>query len=308
MLNPTSEEGAAMEKFFLKNITLDALHKKEISKESYLQIKSSSLTLTGALEIEKKYHIFIKNHKEFELEILTSTLNSSIHHMTAYGNILKTTLDLNARLMNLLSSARAYFDQTPKDVTRFIDKSKRTEDTVKSLIKSNKESNNSFRFIEELRNHSQHYGLPIHTLVIDMKKDNDTNNIAHSIDCKCQKDILLEDTRFKGALDQMPDDIDIIMHIREYASTLSDMHTYIRKEICEHAKLARKLITETISSFNEDFNYNAQHLEMYHIKSGIKIEKRNIFLHWDNERLELEKHNQSLGSMKRRYITSKLNS
>jgi hypothetical protein len=70
-------------------------------------------------------------------------------------------LDINRRLMNLLSSARSYLDHTETDLKRRFGSKSTQANTFGSLTSQLYDKHFSYRFLSRFRNFVQHCGLPL---------------------------------------------------------------------------------------------------------------------------------------------------
>ena len=135
-------------------------------------------------------------------------------------------LDLNRLILNLLSSIRTYLDHTETRLKRtFKDKSSEVE-LFKRLTSEAFDGHFAYRFLEKLRNYSQHCGLPTgEVTIIDDEK-------GHSIKLSLLRDSLLTNFDSWGAiikpeLEVQEDKFDIIPLLEKKVELLKEINQKI---------------------------------------------------------------------------------
>ncbi len=89
-------------------------------------------------------------------------------------------------------------DQIGQHVVKIIGNSSQTKQKIKSLFSSEYDNNPEYKFMEELRNYSQHEGIPVKwtTLNCSATESDDERNIEFSVEFGVEKSEL-ENSDFK---------------------------------------------------------------------------------------------------------------
>jgi hypothetical protein len=86
----------------------------EISEDEFLKFKSTQENLLAVLNIEATFDLLLENYAEFECNFLGLSFRLSL--FGEHREPLWAYREMNRRITNLLSSARLYLDQVPKDL------------------------------------------------------------------------------------------------------------------------------------------------------------------------------------------------
>ncbi len=278
---------------------------ESIHKEYYERLVTAKNILTSALSIEEKYEIFIRNYYELEKELLCISLQKMLSRVNDDSCVFDKMISIDLRVMNLLSSARAYIDHGLNELTNIGDGSKCNP--MKNWREKYKKENASFYFVEHLRNHVQHKGLAVHNITSQSKWIENFKSLEHSCTFIVKKNILEKNLNFcKRALNNMQDEIDLFEYLREYVGVLSVIHDSIRNEISSVVDNSRLIIETAIEDYSNKFNWNSVGLTAQHSKSGTIIDSVVLQLNWDDVRLELRKKNRPLKALEKQHITGKL--
>jgi len=151
-------------KYFLKINSINQNSELSIDQERFKQLQTSRSVLLHALAIEEKYEIIISNFLELEREAVNISISNIYRSHVECKNFFGIRLNLNIRLINLLTSARLYRDQLLSHICACIPDKVSTKEEVKTLFSTEYGSSFEYRFMEALRNYVQHEGLPVHFL------------------------------------------------------------------------------------------------------------------------------------------------
>lgn len=146
---------------FIRAITTNNC--QEITCERFEFLKTLKTSLSEALAIEEKYEFIISNYLDLEREAIGLAVSHMVTDQTEYSDFFEALLSLNKHVVNLLSAVKLYNDQIASHVSRCT-RNPETEVIVKQAQCTEYDNNFNYRFMEALRNHSQHYGGPVHTV------------------------------------------------------------------------------------------------------------------------------------------------
>jgi len=88
----------------------------QIDRVRFKVLEKSQSILHNALVIEEKYEIVISNYSELEREALRILTSNMLRDSPRYPEFFDIQLNLNIRLINLLTSVRLYRDQLESSV------------------------------------------------------------------------------------------------------------------------------------------------------------------------------------------------
>ncbi|MDZ7643233.1 MAG: hypothetical protein U5K76_02735 [Woeseiaceae bacterium] len=91
-------------KYILIKAVLGQMPQLDIDETRYKALEAARDVLSNALAIEEKYEIVIANYLDFEKELLDKAVGNMARGLGDYGDFFELRLDLNKRLVNLLTS------------------------------------------------------------------------------------------------------------------------------------------------------------------------------------------------------------
>lgn len=292
-------------KYILRKDVLDNVPEIEISEENYSAYKEAKKTLSNCLAIEEKYEILISNYLDFEKQILDITTTSMIRDHINYSDFFDVRLGLNIRLVNLLTSARLYVDHLHRHVRSCSPPLSEAKTFVKSLLGKEYDENPEYRFMEALRNYVQHYGIPVH-LISSERRRTDEGLLEHSVELTAQKASLEQDGEFKKkVLNEIQDKIDLKISTRSYMESLSKVHQAVRDFIEESVQKARLKLEDAHNQYRAVFTGNQVSLSAFMLGDQGRLESVPLLLDWDDVRIKLQKRNQRLINLRKRFATGK---
>ena len=197
-------------RYVLRKAVLGIVPEIEITKENYLALRDAREVLANALAIEEKYEILILSYLELEKQILNDTAHSMVRDNTEYSDFFDIRVALTVRLVTFLTSARLYIDQLSRHVRDCAPDL--TSESMKTIFSKEYDANPEYRFMEALRNHVQHRGLPIHWMSHGGRWTDVGENglLEYSMELSSQRSFLEEDVKFnKSVLQELDDKIDL---------------------------------------------------------------------------------------------------
>ncbi|WP_461211577.1 hypothetical protein [Desulfocurvus sp. DL9XJH121] len=295
-----------MNEFIVAIHALGRFPEIKITEEEYIEIKRSKLILKNFFEIENLYEILITNYYNFEKESLVISLDQMLLNEFNYKIAYEQRMRINRVIMNLLSSLRSYIDQSPKCIASCFDNDIQIENKEKKRFLDKRKSDFNFGFVESLRNHVQHNGLPIHLFTSHSKWTDDFENMEFWNSFSVKKEYIVCDIKFnKQIIDKMPEKIDILDSIRRYISDLSFLHDEIRHDYAHFVSNSRALLGGYIEEYIKKSNGQSIGLTAMRKSEGKFVDPVPIILEWDNVREELEKKHTPLANLTKRCVTNR---
>lgn len=279
----------------------------EIDKVHAENIIRAKWFLIELLSMEEKYDIIIQNYKEFELLILELTLNHQLYRGKDWSDIKGELLEVNRKLINVLTSTKLYIDQLKHSAKIVFESSSQDVQTLDNYISAQYDSNPSYRFFEALRNHVQHRDLPIHRIRYNENVYDETKELSEfNINVHCLVKNLMADKKFKKQVlvdlgSQDKDYIDIKYHLRKYIQSIGIINDFVRERAESKAEEKENLICSLLDSYG---CYNKPYTKLSII---IESESRSedIFIDFKERRRYLQKRNKSLIGLHRLSLTNK---
>ena len=295
--------------YILRKAVLDAVPEVEIERAEFEDLKSAREILADAFAIEEKYEIVVSNFLALEKQLLEVAVTSAVRDTLSYGEFFETRSALNICLVNLLTATKLYLDQLPQHIADCVPNNGDVADTVKRRCSEEYDKNFEYRFMEALRNHVQHRGIPIHSIRQNSHwtSFDEYGRMEFSVYIAAQRDVLESDGKFKKAvLAEMTQDVNLLAAARKYIESLSLIHQFVRDLISVSITTARTLIESAHTKYSKVFDGSLIGLAALEVgEEGVRLSVP-LLLEWDDVRLQLQKRNRQLVNMAKRYVTSKV--
>ncbi len=279
-----------------------------INESKFEQLKQAKECLSEILSFEEKYELLLSNYMELEKECLLISAQNMVYEDNEYMNFFDIKLLFNQRIVNLLTTSRLYIDQLSQHI-----KACNLNIDIKSFFSYEYDNNFEYRFMEALRNYVQHRGLAVHFTSIgsNWTSLDDDGEIQFKTRVYTKKDEVEKDSAFKKSVaKEMPDKVDIIYASRSYIESISKVHCNIRKILSDVAISSRQIVEEIIHEYEKTSNGKSIGLGIVCLENNGKydeiLDKFYITLEWDNIRIKLERKNQSLVNLRKRFVSSSI--
>jgi hypothetical protein len=279
-----------------------------ISDAEFQRIKAARNTLANGLAIEQIYDLLVGNYLEFEKELLSRAADAMVKLETEYKDVYEVQLAFNRRLANFLGSAKMYIDQLPQELLSDNAFPGISTSAVKEVFSSQYDASAEYRFMEALRNHVQHQGLPVHWVQFNHAAEGsgDLQRTTVSIEIVFRKGELRRKDKFKASvLSEIGDLVDIKMTTRVYMQCLSRAHGMLRVAIHDALDEARTVYQQSIDTYRDANPGEYIGLNAFSHKNEFGQERIPIFLEWDDVRQKLDTTNRILLGLASTYVTSR---
>jgi hypothetical protein len=246
--------GAAMLKMTIPAI--GSFPELEISFEEYKNIIKSRNNLFEILAIEEKFDFIVGNYYDLEKAILDETLKDYIYNTNGILPIYQTGREISRRILNYLSSAKLFLDQVGTNLSKI---GGYNLSELKDIVKKTRQTNMNFIILETLRNHMQHYGIPLtsgrgNSRITGKKK----NIFIHYNQLSINIDEFFKDTKVRKDLSNIIDrekKLDLNQVLRTYFEDLSLLTITIREKIDDIYKMAVETIDGNIAKYAEVYPF-----------------------------------------------------
>jgi hypothetical protein len=148
-------------KHFLRIHALSAFPELQIDEARFRKLKESRSIMSAAIVLEEIYDILISNYLRIEQLLVEMAASQMVQIRFDYIDFFEGRSSFNTAFVNLLTSARLYVDQVRSRANACAPDAKGIGQEIKALLSAEYDSSPSYRFMEALRNHVQHAGLPV---------------------------------------------------------------------------------------------------------------------------------------------------
>lgn len=167
-------------KYFINSLVDFRKTKFEISKEEFDQYDMARETVN---ECTKIHEIFF--HAAESFEALEAAYWRISHNFLMYGHlrsidVYKVSYEYSKYIFSFLSATRLYLDTIDKGVSR-IPRAEVTAKQIAAFRSEQYDKSYSYRIMEQIRNHSQHRGLPTTRFKFSSKRDVEKNQTLHGV-------------------------------------------------------------------------------------------------------------------------------
>jgi hypothetical protein len=225
------------DQYFVGQLFFNSGPSLEISKDEYDRALAAVDALLHAIDAEEKFDSLLENYRELEDFMLgqafQSLLSTQIDDNVWFQSVRATTA---RKLSNFMSSVRLYQDSVERHA-RAITGDAETASKVHEEKSRQYDSRASYRTLEALRNHAQHYALPVHGITVARSKTPDLEYLDHEFSPHIDVAELAENRDFHPSktlaeLRRGPNKLKLKPLVREYVESLSTVHQCFR----EHTK------------------------------------------------------------------------
>lgn len=294
-------------RYFVRNAVVTDVPEIPITEGEFICLEVARNVLSTALAIEEKYSILLSNLLEFETELLRASAYDMLFEGQDYPDFFDTRSALNTRIVNLLTAAKLYVDQARQDVAECLNGNADAENKIARRFTEEYDSCFEYQFMEALRNHVQHRGIPIHLVKHPRKwtSIHEDGMMEFSIDCFSEKRYLAENRKFKKqVLEKMPDRVNLKAAARRYVESLSAVHSSARELITEKVTSSRQEVEDIIHRYRELNSGDVLGLAAYKVSDdGQQLGYVPLLLEWDDVRKKLLGRNRRLVNLSKRYVT-----
>jgi hypothetical protein len=209
---------------------------RKLDEHEFLEYSKACKCLFDFSENQHLYSINSLNYEEFFSTIKmyeeTYSANPQLCDISVMEQIV---LNVNRRLLNYLSSVRTFLDHTE---TRLKEKYGKQSIRVKNFDNAcHNECNNNFsyRFFYKLRNYSQHIGMPIGKIDLNLKKEPELSGRAVAkMNIQFDRDLLLKYKEWKEPLLQQIKNLPKLFDVSPHVNTMMQCLERINLTLINH--------------------------------------------------------------------------
>jgi len=288
--------------YSLHVLILDRNPELFISEEEFEKFKQAKICLNSALALEESYDLLLSNYRELELEAISAAINDMTAMSHEYEDFFEVRTAINRRVVNLLSATRMYLDQYPQSLKKI----GANPEAAKAVCSKAYDDFFEYRFMEALRNHTQHEGLAVHGVTMggSWLPPRDSKQLQFSIKPYASK-AALEGSKFKkSVLSESPEKVAVIPAARVHVGGISSVHKKVRELIAPFVKESRRLFEDAIACHEAEAKKRYPGLAAIAKEEGVVVERIPILLDWDDVRQKLMNRNDPVENLAKRFVTS----
>jgi hypothetical protein len=289
----------------------------EVEAFDLLQARNCVQALT---RVEEVFALLAETFVEFERYLLDQTIHLAYydHALEGFSRIRD---GVNVRVFSLLSAARAYHDQRKSAIrgTSYIAADVR--DRIEALFSEKFETELLYRFMEGLRNFSQHHDIPVrgtsisHQIERDPTRPSSDNKIRERITLQpfFLVDEIIDSNRLKSKLrkeleDQEISQLDARYCVRKYLGDIAAAHYELRAVTQKALHSAQMSIVLAGAKFRTATARNDDTLILVEQggESGEEMKNQDLLRDTFESLTERRKAWSGLAKAEQRYVSSQL--
>ena len=252
----------------------------EISEDDFKDLQEARKKVLLLASLEDKFMLLLENYEELEQEMLRLSLHQMIYFDYSMPAFIDNLRLLNRRFANLLTTCRLYKHHSAHDVSTIYGKNSKQFTDYDELHSKHHKQNLSYRVMEAARNFLQHRSLIISGTTYQINRIKEENRVAHSGLVNLNVEKLSEDGGFKSsvlselkAIADTKGNVDIRPLVREYISSLGEIHGELRKMFEDDAARFDSMILDAIQRLNSLSGENRDSVYVASYKDGGGISK-----------------------------------
>ncbi|WP_275783133.1 hypothetical protein [Pararhizobium gei] len=207
----------------------------DISLEEYEALKNARYVLTEMTSFEEKFFAVSESYKTVEQFIHEATLDTLLGRQIDIPGIRGVGAEFGRVTSLLLSSIRMYQD-TMGSHFREITGSDKALEKAKSLKSDKYDTSFEYRFMEAVRNYSQHRSFPVHSSKYGGNMNKEMSEITYETEFTFDVSKVVDD-KFKTAIRSEVADrggtVSLKSAVRTYFADICDIHSSV-KELAKH--------------------------------------------------------------------------
>jgi hypothetical protein len=285
-----------------------------LDEAAFLRLNICRRNALTALGIEEKHDMFLANMLELETETLGVVARRIYSDHRNWNNSIEDLHLLNRRIVNLLTSCRMYADQLLHDTSGIYGKESAIYRQIKGFLSHEYDKRLGYRFMEALRNHVQHCGLPAHKISTGRGIVGDKHGPNVPIQRFASVHAMIADLRENGSfkisiLNEVShsgaESVDLIEMARDYVAGLSTVHHRVRSCMTTEVNGWVSAVRSAIFEFHGHHDENLSVRLVARDDDGLHLEAHTLFLDFENRREYLVQRHSAVHTSTRDIITSR---
>lgn len=287
----------------------------EISYDEYTSIIKAMDVALEIMSLEEKYDNLLENYQDLEETLLSIASRYAIFRYSNYQILAEQRSTISRKVLNLLSTGRQYGDQSIHFISNIFGRRSEEYKQANEMRDDLKAGCWQYEFIDRLRNHVQHFGLPIHEITVGTKviqrkplKIYDTVAVFVQLE-ELEKDRDYE-KHFKPLIANIQlfkEKIDLMPLIKKYLECLGALHMKFRVLLRDIQTHSTQMIEETLREHQQatKTEHPPNHLLVGQLDEKFELLiERTIFTDPIERLALLQKKNSGLQRLSNSFVSS----
>ena len=224
-------------RFEIRRLALGCRTVLPIDEADFKAVRNCRDALLLLLQIEVAYEVLVGNWLQLEQAACLLAFDKFARARQSRAELERDHTELNRLIVNLLSAARSFIDQTKRHLNSFPGCTPADKAHLKNAFATQYDTSLSYRAAECLRNYTQHCGLPTQGLSSRLHwtaGPEADRKLVSSVSPYLTLDRLRSDTRFKKqVLEELAaaigNEVPVMPILREYVGSLSSLMQEVRR-------------------------------------------------------------------------------
>jgi len=207
------------------------------------------------IAFEELWDMVVQNLADLERELLTAGVDQMLFGGQSWSESQDIRTLFARRLANLLHSAKSYIEISQQHL-RDARHGDELIDMMKVCLSTAYDAHFTYRFMEALRNYTQHRGIPVSSMHMDMRfiQDDAGEHLRYIAAASIDPRRLIDDPKFKASVRRELAEhskLEVNYYARCYVEQLSDTHIKVRNASTLGTENHQSLIQSAIDRLND---------------------------------------------------------
>jgi hypothetical protein len=283
----------------------------KITELDYLNVYKSNELIKSYYNFEQIFDNVVENYYEFEVELLSSSARFIIEGNTDFDWFLFHFSIVVRRLLNVMSTARGYLDQSSSLIKGMLEDPELFQDydDFKHCLY---DEHLGYRVMEALRNYSQHSNLPLKSTSFTTKHSKLSNTSRVTLKPYIKPKNFLNDDKFKASVREelisIGDTVDIKPLLREYIACLGKLHNEARKIIDKKSSSVIEHLNVLSDRYFDLFDYedDLTFMVLKQSKPNLIEESEYLYTSLDKARKKLRSKNGRIMFIEKLHVSGEV--
>lgn len=227
------------DEYGLARLVFEGRHFESLSREEFETVRQVRRRLAGVLSVEERLDLLLENYVEFERELLSLGVRAMTFEEKDSTVVIGTLQTVQRRLVNVLSTGYLYSEQVPRTLRRLFGRRSEHASAFEHELETTRQAETGlgFRAMEAMRNHIQHYDLPLQKLTFTGSWFSAPNGDWHlqTVEPSISLDRIGEDRGFDSSvlaeLRSLGESLNLKLLVRQYVTALGGAHAALRARL-----------------------------------------------------------------------------
>ncbi len=217
------------------------------------------------IAFEELWDMVVQNLADLERDLVTAGVDQMLFGGQSWSENQDIRTLFARRLANLLTSAKSYIEISQQHL-RVVGQSNALIDMMKESLSTAYDAHFAYRFMEALRNYTQHRGIPVSSMHMDMRfiQDDAGEHLRYIAAASIDPRRLIDDPKFKASVRRELAEhskLEVNYFARCYVEQLSDTHIKVRNAATsgteDHQLLIQSAIDRLTDAATGDADFGA---------------------------------------------------